>query len=414
MVRTRLPFVTLLLSAFFLVLSQPAYSASIEGSKCTKLNSTKAISNIKYTCVKSGKTLVWNKGVANKPTPTPSSTSTPKSSPKPTAPASSISLDNLDPEWTSLIAYKNMQEFAKSQPKPTVEKNLILSPTVETRPYQLYIQGLDAVIQSLAPIYKSPKFNIVLFTELDSDWIDQTQTKLMGSFLNNPAQQLQSYRLKESGCNIGGFYLPNIILFCVKDQNSLNKLKSSAYSAAHSFPHEYFHLSGFISTDYTNIPVLGTATSANKRFKSCWIDEGFATFYGFAYGGSLTDANGEARLAFLNELTYSYDLRRNQSIGTIKNLLLKNDPKVVSALYKEVEGTIENCTDTQNAYFLGELAAEALVATFGAKSLNDFQIEFGKTADWKASFEKIFGIKAEEFYVKLTPYLASQAKKFPN
>ena len=455
----------------------PAQSATIAGTKCNKIAATKTVANINYTCVKSGKTLVWNKGVkvksATTPKPNPSLSPSPRPGsieevskikagdqctsadrgrtrttpagtfickhdgssafrwfvteptstsvapsttpvPKPTGPASPITLDNLDPEWTSIVAYSRMQEFAKSQLKPNVDKTLLLSPTVESRPYRLYIQGLDEAVSSLAQIYKSPKFTVILFTELDSEWIDQTQTRLMGNYLNNPKEQLQSNRLKQSGCNIGGFYLPNIILFCVKDQTTLDKSISSTYSAAHSFAHEYFHLSGFISPDFTTIPILGTDSTANRRFKSCWIDEGFATFYGFAYGGSLIDESTRGRLAFLNELTYSYDFRRNQKVGTIKRLLLENDPKIVTKLYKEVEGTLENCPDTQNGYFLGELAAEALVASFGAKSLNDFQIEFGRTGDWKASFEKIFGLKVDDFYIKMTPYLTSQARKFPN
>jgi hypothetical protein len=398
------------LIAALLLSTTSAFSANISGTKCSKVSSTKTVANFKYTCIKSGKKLIWNKGVAIKPVATP----TPSPSPKPTGPAAPITLDNLDPEWTSVIAYSRMLEFAKNQVKPNIDKTILLSPTVESRPYKLYIQGLDEVVSSLSAIYKSPKFTVVLFTELDSEWIDRTQTRLMGNYLINPKEQLQSNRLKESGCNIGGFYLPNIILFCVKDQDALNKSISSAHSAAHAFPHEYFHLSGFISSDFTKIPVLGTDPSANRRFKSCWVDEGFATFYGFAYGASLSDIEGKGRLAMLNELTFSYDFRRKQNIGTIRKLLLQNDPKTVTALYKEVEDTLGNCPDTQNAYFLGELAAEALVATFGAGSLNDFQIEFGKTGDWKSSFEKVFGIKVDNFYTKLTPYLASQALKFPN
>ena len=429
MFQMRLPFVATLIGVLFVASFLPANSAPIAGTSCTKLNSTKIIKNYKYTCIKSGKKLLWNKGapISVRPIPTPAPTTsilptpepsrssepTPSAIPKSTGPAAPITLDNLDPEWTSLIAYSKMQEFARTQTKPVIESTLYLSPTVESRPYKLYLTGFDEVIQSLYAIYKKPKFSIVLFTEQDSVWIDQTQTRLMGSYLNNPTQQLQSYRLKESGCNIGGFYLPNIVLFCVKDDKDLSKLQTSKYSAAHAFPHEYFHLSGFISADYTSIPILGTQASANRRFKACWIDEGFATFYGFAYGGSQNDPDGKSRLAFLNELTFSYDFRRNQNTGTIRKLLLQNDPKVVINLYKEVENTLENCPDTQNAYFLGELAAEALVASFGPKSLNDFQIEFGSSGDWKVAFEKTFGLKVDDFYVKLTPYLASQAKKFP-
>jgi hypothetical protein len=478
MYRVRLPHVATLVSAAFLISIIPAHSATIAGTKCTKLNSTKTISNIKYTCIKSGKKLVWNKGIALKqvaiptPKPTPSQSPTsqinPNSSeikagdscnsslsgtvkatssgllvcrhdsktesflwsildsasagntgsatptPKPTGPASPITLDNLDPEWTSVVAYSRMVEYAKTLPKPNIANTLVLSPTVESRPYKRYISGLEEVAQSLYPIYKNPKYTIVLFTEKDSEWIDQTQTRLMGNYLINPTQQLQSYRIKNNGCNIGGFYLPNIIMFCVKEQSELSGSIDGNYSAAHSFPHEYFHLAQFIGTDYTNIPVLGTLATANMRFRSCWMDEGFATFYGFAFGSYPLGDPPEARFSFLKTLSSFYGVRRGLTSDTVKNLLLKNDPKVVLELYKEVEPNLENCPDTQNAYFLGEIAGEALVASFGAKSLNDFQIEFGKTADWKASFENIFGIKVDDFYAKLTPYLASQAKKFPN
>lgn len=307
-----------------------------------------------------------------------------------------------------------MFEYAKTQPKPNLERSLILSPTVESRPYKLYMQGLDEVTQSLYSIYKNPKFTLILFTEQDSKWIDETQTRLMGNYLNNPTQQLQSYRLKESGCNIGGFYLPNIILFCVKEQKELETNAAHSHSAVHAFPHEFFHLSGFISTDYTTFPVLGTVQDSNKRFKSCWIDEGFATFYGFAFGGSVTDSDGSKRLALLKDQASSYDFRRNLPYGSITSKLIAGDNKTVFDLYKSVEPSLENCPDTRLAYFLGEIAGEALVASFGAKSLNDFQLEFGQTGDWKSAFQKTFNISVDDFYIKLTPYLASQARKFPN
>ena len=57
------------------------------GATCTKLGATSTYAGKKYTCVKSGKKLVWNKGfVVSKPTPTvsPTSTLTPQPSPTPT------------------------------------------------------------------------------------------------------------------------------------------------------------------------------------------------------------------------------------------------------------------------------------------------------------------------------------------
>ena len=90
------------ISALFLLTSIPSpSSAAVSGSKCTKAGTTKTVTNIKYTCVKQGNKLVWNKGVATKPvakpsatpTPTPTETAKPEAKPKPTPtqqPASNV------------------------------------------------------------------------------------------------------------------------------------------------------------------------------------------------------------------------------------------------------------------------------------------------------------------------------------
>jgi len=81
----------LLAASLTLALIQPSANAAVKpGTKCTKLGQTSTSAGIKYTCVKSGKNLVWNKGVAVKkavpvPTPTPSATATPTPTPTPTA-----------------------------------------------------------------------------------------------------------------------------------------------------------------------------------------------------------------------------------------------------------------------------------------------------------------------------------------
>lgn len=55
----------LVLMALTLGLS-PSHAASIAGTKCTKAGATKVVSGKRFTCVKSGKKLVWNNGVAIK------------------------------------------------------------------------------------------------------------------------------------------------------------------------------------------------------------------------------------------------------------------------------------------------------------------------------------------------------------
>ena len=51
------------------------------GAKCTKIKATSVVKGKKYTCIKSGKKLIWNKGVAVKPAAKPTSKPSPAVTP---------------------------------------------------------------------------------------------------------------------------------------------------------------------------------------------------------------------------------------------------------------------------------------------------------------------------------------------
>lgn len=82
--RTR---VLLISSVLALMSITPVSEAAVKaGSKCTKLGAISTIATTKFTCIKSGKKLVWNKGVAiAKPVAAPSSSATPTPTPSPMA-----------------------------------------------------------------------------------------------------------------------------------------------------------------------------------------------------------------------------------------------------------------------------------------------------------------------------------------
>jgi M6 family metalloprotease-like protein len=59
-------FIGLVLLLHLSLLNTPAFSAPKEGSKCTILGQTKNSKGQKFTCLKSGKNLVWSKGIPTK------------------------------------------------------------------------------------------------------------------------------------------------------------------------------------------------------------------------------------------------------------------------------------------------------------------------------------------------------------
>jgi len=100
--RSRARLLTIFAMSISLVwLGQPSFSATPKaGAACTKVGVKATANGFKFTCVKSGKKLVWNTGVkiavvkatpSATPTPTPSATPTPTPSatptPKPSTPA---------------------------------------------------------------------------------------------------------------------------------------------------------------------------------------------------------------------------------------------------------------------------------------------------------------------------------------
>lgn len=85
-----------ILIAISLISPMPAQAAVKAGGACTKAGSTSISAGKKFTCVKSGKKLLWNKGIALTPAKTPaaitSATTTPAATTPAPAPAAQISI----------------------------------------------------------------------------------------------------------------------------------------------------------------------------------------------------------------------------------------------------------------------------------------------------------------------------------
>lgn len=145
--------VALILTLLFAVnlLNPIANSAIKAGAKCTKLGAVSISAGKKYTCIKSGKNLVWNKGlviskpvdrntptITNSPTPTTSTSPTLTSSPTPTSsPVPTIEYTTFTFPWKNPCdkdpwvpaQWKEYEEFALrtfgcSRPYRFVEVNL--------------------------------------------------------------------------------------------------------------------------------------------------------------------------------------------------------------------------------------------------------------------------------------------------
>ena len=185
-----------------------ANAAVKAGTSCSKLGATSTYAGKKYTCVKSGKKLVWNKGVtvsAPKPTaspiPTPSlspiATSTPSATPTPapivekTPTGFSDLVENFKGVYIS--AWNSSSEKIAKSPALEIKQNIIFGPN--TKSPNPDIPQMFTLGTRFFGGYAQPKsFDAVYFVFDDIPWASQKLLEFYGNseIAQAPSRNCQS------------------------------------------------------------------------------------------------------------------------------------------------------------------------------------------------------------------------------
>lgn len=107
------PVRVLLIAIFLTAFAMPSQAATIAGTKCTKVGTTKTTGGLKHFCVKSGKNLIWNKGTAVKATPTPKKTNIVTPSKTPMVSQSPTPTKSASPTASSGLTKLTIEEVMK-------------------------------------------------------------------------------------------------------------------------------------------------------------------------------------------------------------------------------------------------------------------------------------------------------------
>ena len=170
--------VALFLTVLFAInlVNLPANSAAKAGAKCTKQGSTSISSGKKYTCVKSGKNLVWNKGVAI-PKPIVSTTSAPSDTPTPT-PTPTTTLVTPTQSTSPINSNEALQQYKDAIMRGTrcdIKKDLgkrVLGVNLNREPtyVQCFQQGFWIDVKDQLPKNYQPKVIISDFNTITFPW----------------------------------------------------------------------------------------------------------------------------------------------------------------------------------------------------------------------------------------------------
>lgn len=362
-------------SLFLTISFIPAYSATPPkaGSACSKLGTTKTHQGKNYTCVKSGKKLIWSKGVVVKKA-APSWPSTPTPTPTPT-PSLSANSTNFLP-WTEDVTSKIVSDAA--------QKSFSDWARVQTgQPKHLFFSESAIHPNRLKSLRTADDLGSKLFSPL----LPERTVTVIG---NSPSWV--SSKLNDNGGNYGscvGFSGNAGLNYCldggpshgyVVTGDAVYDPRNPGNDGAALLAHEYFHLVQWGLSGTNKQPfVKGRSAETNSLFPA-WFSEGTADFVGYSIAamsqGALYWDGYEAMFRYAPQ---SPENNRN----SLEDYELRTGQ--------------DNKTPTY-PYTVGRIATEYLIASIGFENMLKIWIDFRTTRNFERSFEKNVGISKKEFY----------------
>ena len=396
--------IVLLTVTLALVSLEPIATAAVKpGTTCKKAGQISTSAGIKYTCIKSGKKLIWNKGVAvKKPAPTPTPTPTPTTptaigdpigaiggTPTPT-PTSTPIIERKDWEFVYMRIW---DELEKSQNQKNFPFEYKLSPTVNQAKAQESIAAYDKAMKIWMPLLEGSKISPVIWTimsEKDYTWWKQIVDQQEGPTVNYAWDPVT---------NLFGHCPLSSIAFCGYG----NTFKSNT-------PDYKFLQYNVIGSNYIQAPNTNTVNHESVHFYQlsvvqgfprdtpCWYVEGQASLYGGALQSNLvTDRSGAIR-------------QRND----FKKIVREYQPKADSYLAKDWVEVLKNmyqphisCSGQQDyfKYSLGMFVWEYLYDKHGSKAMHQVLLDFKAGKLFNEAIEKQLNMTIDQLNEKLATHL---------
>lgn len=358
--------------ALTLLTSLPAISAVKAGSACKKVGQITTVNSKQYTCIKSGKKTIWNKGKTIKtaaPTPTP----IPSSSPSPTP--TTLVFKPWDTQFDSVELYKkalaNTASFFGILNKTEENLNIIMQDTFVPSD-ATFLRSLGVGVHSyFYPITKQPT---VLIFATAPQWAGE-KAQALNLSVNSVALPCGGNGTWDSYCsnNNAGFMIYNGRFTEAKNRNLASINFGTGATAV--VAHEYFHTvqSALINREARN--------PASPLYIPTWLFEGSANFVGMAITEfQLSDIYSSGRRS---EVEAHQDYKRKETQVSLEKFQQNNSMNEGVAL---------------NPYGIGMAATEYIVASVGFQAFLNIFSYTRDSKNFAESFEKAVGISLTKFY----------------
>ncbi|CAN1499203.1 hypothetical protein MCEZE9_00481 [Candidatus Nanopelagicaceae bacterium] len=375
----------------------PNSSAAVKaGAACTKVGGKSVSGGKSYTCIKSGKKLVWDKGVlvakpsVAKPTPAPSASAEASASPKPvvvpavTYPEGPTSFDDLVEKYQgiSYAAWRKSTTVLKAADKVVVPFNSVTGPKT-TLAYKTPEKIYDLVSRMYTGYQSAKDLTVLSFSYDDRDWAEQQMRTIQPS----STWQWIKFTACETRetCWGGGMHTDAsgkglmVMTTEVVDENH-----TSGTLDAHEYTHAVQQNQMGRSQPW---PPSGT-------WPPTWYLEG--------------QANYTQYVAVYNESFEEYRKKRRPSDEG-----LYRDSKITSQWIQDyfvVDPPADwfNKYERWRQYDLGAMLIEVLTAVKGPASTMELWKQCGTGLKFKDAFEKVYGISFDKALPNISKAIALQ------
>jgi hypothetical protein len=404
------------------LLVAPAFGAAKAGATCTKAGATSIVSGKKFTCIKSGKKLVWDSGVApetNKSNTLNSSQS--KSSDdqvvitgtrfvykfengkmlRRAANGQFYSTDSRSPEQVDPITLKAFNDVHSTvgNSHPNINFNFVENPN--------YPQDLVKIIKS--ELDKSATFwnsripypmtvNVVMATELDLAKLNGEWSKLISpTEIGNAIYHVTDYSVpakfyQSTGAG-GGFVSP----FWDTNGELVHTIvfHTASYAKVDTF------WPTLVSHEFTHIIQQSFIVSSKAVQGNGWSIEAPTTFTeGSAHTfGNLIDQPyaGWAQDEFITNAQMIANYNMTHKLKTAQDII----DQIVNSDYPK------NSEDFEAAYHIGAYLYLWMISQYGLDSYTKLLSNMASTHNFDSAIQQTLGMSKIDFYTKAAPYILS-------
>ena len=365
-----------------------AIAAVKAGDGCKKVGSTATSQGKKFTCVKSGKKLVWNKGVAiSAPKPKPAEPALPEATPTPSPTPTELTESDLR-QRDIQKAFDEVANIAKKASPATTNLEIIASGEIRPESIKVIQDRYNFVAGFFADLVTPDlPVTVVIGANAEINWIASKMEELSGNsftkFLNafeSPSKGFPCgpyYSAGVSGKTKNGRFLNHYALYGKSCPTQLPKDENFQTTIEHEWVHN-------VQGKIADPSMIG---DGGPTLLPCWFKEGQASFYGNAIGYR---SNYSRYLAVRRSTISNFENRLqviNQSLAaTLKDLNEKYNPF--------------SCGNT-GGYALGALAVEKMIVMKGHTGVVDFMKSVKTEQSWRKAFLKVYGIEADAWIDKI-------------